>query len=82
MESKFRIELITKLSNSFPTDKLKLIDNILSSTLINYDINQKSTEVTLYQNDIPSEIKSFLVCKSMKGLTKSSLYLDVVGRNY
>lgn len=73
MEEKLRLEVLTKLSVSFNSEELKIISNALMITLEKYEISQKCTDIVVYQGELPIEIKSFLVCKGIKGLAKSSL---------
>lgn len=73
MGESLRITILTKLSNNFTTDQLKIIDNVITSELCRYDVTEKSTNIVPYQGGLPNEVKSFLVCKKIKGLTKSSL---------
>lgn len=73
MEEKFRKEILTKLSINFEVKELKQIDTVLTAILAKYEVKEKCTEVTVYQDGLPNEIKTFLVCKSIKGLTKSTL---------
>jgi len=73
MEQRFKREVLTRLSTALTANELKLVDDALTLVLSRYELNEKSTEVIIYTGDIPLEIKSFLVSKSMKGLAKSSL---------
>lgn len=73
MKEKLKLEVLTKLSINFSSEELKIISDALMITLGNYEITQKCTDVVVYQGGIPIEVKSFLVCKGIKGLTKSSL---------
>jgi integrase/recombinase XerD len=69
----FSLKIINDLSNYFNLSQLKVIKNTLEKYMVDYDINKKCTDLITYNDEIPSEIKSFLICKNMKGLTKSSL---------
>lgn len=73
MEQKFKREVLTKLSTELTTEELKKVDEVLAIVLTRYELVERTTEITVYTGDIPHEIKSFLVSKSMKGLAKSSL---------
>lgn len=72
--SDLRLDILTQLSDKFNNEQLKIIDNVIITLMANYDINTRCTEIQLYQNDgVPQEVKTFLVSKSIQGLTESSL---------
>jgi hypothetical protein len=73
MHEKLRREVLTGISTWLTDEQLIKLDNVLTTVLTRYEITEKSTEIALYRDGIPEEIKSFLVCKSIKGLTKSCL---------
>lgn len=73
MGEKLRISILTKLSNNFTTSQLKIINDVITAELCQYDIKEISTNIMVYQGLLPNEVKSFLVCKKIKGLTESSL---------
>ena len=73
MGEKLRIAILTKLSNNFTASQLKIIDDVITAKLCQYDIKEMSTNIMVYQGVLPNEVKSFLVCKKIKGLTESSL---------
>lgn len=70
-ELKFAI--LHSLENNFDVNQLKEISNILDLHFNGYDIKPKETSVTVVNNGLFSLIESFLVCKKIKGFTKSSL---------
>lgn len=73
MLDQIRLDIMTKLANNFTSEQLNIINNVISSVLINYEIKPICTDIIVKNEDIPNEIKSFIVCKSMKGLTEGSL---------
>lgn len=73
MQEKLKREVLTGLSTVLTAEQLRQTDEILSVILTRYEVTERTTEITTYQGGIPEEIKSFLVSKSIKGLTKSSL---------
>ena len=70
---KFKREALTILSNYLAADDLKRVDEVLTVLFTRYEITEKTTDIVVYKNEVPDEIKSFLVSKSIKGLAKSSL---------
>lgn len=73
MEQKLKREVLTGLATTLTADDLRKVDEVLTMVLSRYELAEKTTEVIIYTGDMPYEIKSFLVSKSMKGLAKSSL---------
>ncbi|MDU6263702.1 MAG: tyrosine-type recombinase/integrase [Anaerocolumna aminovalerica] len=73
MQEKFKRETITALATTLNAQELKQVDFVLSIILTRYEITEKTTEIVAYRDGLPEEIKSFLVSKSIKGLTKASL---------
>lgn len=73
MQEKFKREVITWLSSTLSTEQLRKVDDVLTLVLTQYELTAKTTELIVYQDGLPSEIKSFLVCKAMKGLTDATL---------
>lgn len=73
MHEKLKRELLTGLSNLLTTEQLQKADQVISVTFTRYEITERTTEVTIYNDGLPEEIKAFLVSKSIKGLTKQSL---------
>lgn len=73
VHDKLRLELLTKLSYHFGGNDLKIISEVLTGALHNYEISQRNTDIVVYQDGLPSEIVGFLAAKAMKGLTKASL---------
>jgi site-specific recombinase XerD len=68
-----KYEILRSLENKFTTDQLRTISDILDLHMNNYDIKQKETEVAVINNRLFSIIDSYIVCKKIKGFTKSSL---------
>lgn len=73
MTEKFKREVLTRLSTILASEELKKVDEVLTVVLTGYELTERNTELTVYQEDIPEEIKSFLASKSLKGLARSSL---------
>lgn len=73
MQEKLRLDILTRLAIHFNNDQLKIIDEVLTNNLCKYEFKEICTDIAVYQDGLPNEIKQFLVCKSIKGLTESSL---------
>ena len=72
MKNDFLMELTnrTSLSNNAINEVLACLD----VTMCNYDIKQKETQIVLYNQDLPEIVKTFIVCKSIEGFAKGTLY--------
>jgi integrase/recombinase XerD len=75
MEEKFKREVLTRLSTALTAKELKEVDTVISLVLTKYDLDERATEIVIYRDGLPSEIQSFLVCKSIEGLVDSTLRL-------
>lgn len=73
MEEKLKRELLNELSGLLTTEQLQKSETMISYILTRYEIVERVTEIAIYKEGLPEEIKSFLVAKSIKGLTKQSL---------
>lgn len=73
MQEKFKREILNYLSTYLPAKHLRKVDETLDVVLTRYELKETSTELIVYQGGVPSEVKSFLVSKSIKGLSKETL---------
>lgn len=73
MEEKLKLEILTRLSHRFSTEDLKFISDVLIVSFTDYEIKRKTTSLIYCDENMYNEIKTFLVCKNQKGLTKETL---------
>lgn len=73
MQEQLRTEIISGLAYYLTNEQLKTVSTVLTVILNSYEVAKRTTEIAVYDGGIPNEIKSFLVCKSLKGLTKKTL---------
>lgn len=75
MREKLRNELLTMLNSYVTVDQLQEIEVTLEMILGDYEIQERQTEVILYNSDIPETVKIYIVTKKIEGLSEKSLYL-------
>ena len=73
MQEKLKRELLNGLSDLLTNEQLQESEVMISFILTKYEVTERCTELVVYKEGIPEEIKSFLVSKSIKGLTKQTL---------
>ena len=73
MYEQFRNQFMVLLSEHFSDDVISIILDELDKAAYDYEIKKKSTELTVYNDDIPDIVKTYLVCKKMEGLSKGTL---------
>lgn len=69
----FANEFITKLYGKLDQKELEIILNELYVFSSNYDIKEKSTDITLYNDFIPQFYNTFFVSKQINGIKTSTL---------
>ena len=75
MYEQFKNELSMQLNLSeLDENVIKTIWTCLDIVAYNYDFSPKATELVPYNNELPKLAKEFLVVKSIKGLSKQTLY--------
>lgn len=75
MYEQFKNELIMQLNMAnVSDDDIRKVLQCLNIVSYNYDISQKQTQLVPYNNELPGLAKQFLVVKSIKGLSKNTLY--------
>ena len=70
---KFVNEIVSKLSEKFCTEDMVKIKEVLFSTLKDYDVVPRKTELLDIRNEIPKELKIYLVSRKIEGLSESTL---------
>lgn len=74
MKEQMLNEIIMRLSVDFSKQQLEHIKNEISCVLSKYKVSREETQLVAYQYEIPQEVKLFLVCKNIAGLSDSSIY--------
>ena len=70
---KFINELASKLSTKFSNEQIVIIKEILYSTLKDFDVVPKCTDLTFKTTDYPRELKIYLVSRKIEGLSDNTL---------
>lgn len=73
MYERFKSQLILKLSERFDNDEINTIINIVNIVANDYEFNEKSKELVVYENYMPEVIKTFLACKKIEGYSDGTL---------
>lgn len=73
MEGKFAKEFVSKLNGKLSDNDLKLVLQELELFSYNYDIKDKCTDITVYDDIVPSCYKIYVVSKKIEGLSKETL---------
>ena len=68
MQEKLKRELLNDLSTVLTIEQLQKVEVMISFILTKYEVAERTTEITVYKEGLPEEIKSFLVAKSIKAL--------------
>lgn len=74
MYEHFKHQFITNLPENIPEEYNKIVCEVLDKVAYNFDILNRETHVVLYNGDIPELLKTYLVCKKIEGLSKSTIY--------
>lgn len=76
MNEQFKNDLLMTLVNKsdFSLDEISMILKHLDIVLYNYEVNKKETSIVVYNQEIPYLVKTFIVCKSIEGFSKGTLY--------
>ena len=79
---KFVNEVIEKLSHKIPDENLVMIRSVLFYVGKDYEIKRVSTELAPVTDELPQEVKEYLVTKKIGGLSQASLkqYHDALRR--
>lgn len=76
MYEQFKNDLLIKLVSDpiFSQDQIQSILTYLDVTSYDYDIQKKETALTVYNHELPSAVKTFIVCKKIEGFSDGTLY--------
>lgn len=75
MYEQFKNELSIQLNLAeFSNEEIQRVLFCLNIVSYNYDVKPKETQLVPYNNELPKLAKEFLVVKSIKGLSKLTLY--------
>ena len=72
MYEDFKTQLILKLLNEFDNNDINKIINVINIVANDYEINKKSTSLTVFVN-IPEIVKIFMACKKIEGYSNGTL---------
>lgn len=76
MYEQFKNEFLVELSTTskFTNEDIQTILSCLDIAANKYEITQKETALTVYNNELPSLVKTYIVCKSIEGFSEKTLY--------
>lgn len=76
MYEMFKNSFIMKLQMTglFDQRKMIIISQSLDETAYDYDVSRKQTEIEVYQDGLPEEVKAYLVTKKIEGYASGTLY--------
>lgn len=89
MYEHLRSEMIAKLITKFPKEDVDLIMSVVDRVMMNYNVEQKSTAVQIYDSSTYDAIKMYLMCRKAEGLQDGSMdnlrytlnrFADTVGK--
>lgn len=69
----FETEVLSKLVNKISPSDLELVRVAMQTTLVNYDIQPKSTALIEYDGGLPEEVKYYLASRHIEGLSEKTL---------
>ena len=76
MYEHLRHDFIVKLSTDYGRKDIERITAMLDSVIKDYEITNKCTDLVVYENNIPHEVKIYLASKAVEGCS------DLTLRNY
>ena len=76
MYEQMKNEFLMQLTNysDLPNGLINQVLSCLDVAVYNYDIRQKETAIVPYNQELPPVAKTFIVCKSVEGYSKGTLY--------
>lgn len=76
MYEQFKNDVLMKLIKdpNFSQDQIKLLLSYIDVVMQGYDITKKETALTVYNQELPSVVKMFIVCKKIEGFSDGTLY--------
>lgn len=69
----FENEFMMKLIGKIPDEYLQTIQQQLEMTLVNYEVTEKETALTIYQDPVPQALKIYLAARKIEGLSVKTL---------
>ena len=75
MKERFKNNLFILLNQKIERDIIKELEPQIEIILSNYDIEERKTEIVVYESKIPKSVQIYLVSKKIVGLSDKSLYL-------
>lgn len=76
MYEQFKNDLLMTLTSqsNFSNEDIKSILSYVDVAAYNYEISKKETSIVVYNQELPYLVKTFIVCKSIEGFSKSTIY--------
>lgn len=74
MYEQFRNEFLNRIAVNFSTNQLSEIEQALNLTAHGYTITKQTTDIVIYNGELPKMVKEFLVCKKIEGFSDGTLY--------
>lgn len=76
MYEQFKNDVLMKLVKdpTFSQEQIKHLLTLLDVVAYDYNIEKKETAITVYNQELPPVVKTFIVCKSIEGFSKGTLY--------
>lgn len=74
MYEQFKNQFIMSISDTFTAEELNIISMRLNMVAYDYEIKKKETSVVVYNSEMPTLVKTYLVCKKIEGLSEQTLY--------
>lgn len=75
MREKLKNDLLMLLDKHVSVETLRSLEPEINLLLSNYEIEERKTELILYDSDIPETVENYIVSKKISGLSIKSLYL-------
>lgn len=74
MYEQFKNEFLDRIAADFPANQLAKIEQALNLTAHGYTITKQTTDMVVYNGELPKMVKGFLVCKKIEGFSDGTLY--------
>lgn len=65
--------IVYKLSTKLSADEVNIVRNVLYLTLKDYDVVEKTTDLSVIENELPKEAKIYLASRLVDGLSENTI---------
>ena len=79
--NEIRNAILITLRENFSTEQLHMIDMAVAKAMVGYKIEKEETLPAVVGDDIPMEIKEFLIRKELKGCSKGTYICGYGNKN-